>query len=39
MDKESFNDEIVKISTGYGQLCEVGATATLGATVEVNVNA
>lgn len=39
MSNESVNNKFVNVTNGYGQLCEVGARATLGATVEVNVDA
>jgi hypothetical protein len=39
MSNESVNNKFVNVTNGYGQLCEVGARATLGATVEVYVDA
>ena len=39
MSNESVNNKFVNVTNVYGQLCEVGARATLGATVEVNVDA
>jgi hypothetical protein len=38
MFDEGINNESVKIVTGYGQVCEVGARVTLGATVELEVD-